>query len=477
MVKAESVGIGRFMLDEYIFGVVSRISPEAPVPVLEVKKRQIKLGGAGNVVNNLVSLGASATVLTRIGDDHHGNFLRKELEKRKVDIRYIWVDSAVHTIIKTRIIAKNQQVLRYDQEKIQEIPKEYEQYIEEHLEEIWKGIQVVLISDYGKGTVTKKLAQSVIQLARKKGIPVIVDPKGNDYSKYYQATICTPNLKELQLVSGCVGESEEQIWEMGKKLCEAIELKYLLVTRSEKGISCLFNGGARKKDFLATAKEVVDVTGAGDTVISVVALSIASGYSIEMACRLANDAASIVISRFGCATTTIEEIRELSCHKNEKIIEAERLASVLEECKRQGKKIVFTNGCFDLLHAGHISSFEQAKKYGDILVVGLNSDRSVRRMKGEKRPIIEETYRAKLLASLTIVDYVTIFTEDTPEKLIIKLKPDVLVKGKDWKGKFVAGQEFIEQNGGMVEWMELEQGLSTTNIVEKIRTVYAEIEK
>jgi len=474
--KLKVLVLGDFMIDEYIMGNVSRISPEAPVPVLEVKKRQIRLGGAGNVINNIISFGANATVLTRIGKDEYGNFLISELEKKQVCTKYIYIDPVLPTIVKTRIISKNQQFLRYDQEMVQNIPKEYEQYIEKKIEEIMDGVQVVLISDYGKGTVTERLAQLVIQKARKKIIPVIVDPKGNDYRKYAQATICTPNQSELEVVSGCKGDTEEKIFEMGKKLCEKLELKYLLITRSEKGISCISNGAFSKKDFPATAKEIVDVTGAGDTVVSVVALSIASGYSIEETCKLANDAASIVISRFGCATTTIEEIRELSKQENKKIVSTEKLVHIVEELKKQKKKIVFTNGCFDLLHAGHISSFEQAKKYGDILIVGLNGDKSVRQIKGKKRPIVEEQNRARLLASLTMVDYVTIFTEDTPDQLIRKLKPDILVKGKDWMGKQIAGQKFMEENGGTVQFIDLEKGLSTTKIIEKIKKAYWEAE-
>lgn len=473
--KISVLVVGDFMLDEYILGSVNRISPEAPVPVLEVKERQIKLGGAGNVINNITSFGAKATVLTRIGSDGNGSYLKQELEKMGVETKHIFVDEELSTITKTRIVAKNQQFLRYDEETVRDISGAYIDYIKHHIEEIFQSINVVLISDYGKGVVTKPLAQMLIGYARKHQIPVVVDPKGRDYSKYYQATICTPNMNELEQVSGCKIDTEEKVLEAGLKLCEDIQLDVLLVTRSEKGISSIFRGSDVKHDYPATAKEVVDVTGAGDTVISVVSLAIASGYSIEEACRLANRAASIVISKFGCATTTVKELRKLSDYDNKKIVDNETLAEITEHLRSEGKRIVFTNGCFDILHAGHISSFEQAKTYGDVLVVGLNSDASIKRIKGDKRPIVEERYRAKLLASLNVVDYVTVFEEDTPELLIQKLLPNVLVKGKDWMGKTVAGQEFLEEAGGEVQFIDLEQGLSTTHIIEKIQTVYAEV--
>lgn len=473
--KVSVLVVGDFMLDEYILGSVNRISPEAPVPVLEVKERQIKLGGAGNVINNITSFGAKATVLTRIGNDGNGSYLKQELEKMGVETKHIFVDEGLSTITKTRVVAKNQQFLRYDEETVRDISEVYIDYIKNHMEEIFQNINVVLISDYGKGVVTKPLAQMLIGYAREHQIPIVVDPKGRDYSKYSGATICTPNMNELEQVSGYKIDTEEKVLEAGLKLCEDIQLDVLLVTRSEKGISSIFRGSGFKNDYPAVAKEVVDVTGAGDTVISVVSLAIASGYSIEEACRLANKAASIVISKFGCATTTVKELRKLSDYDNKKIVDNETLAEITEHLRSEGKKIVFTNGCFDILHAGHISSFEQAKAYGDVLVVGLNSDASIKRIKGDKRPIVEEKYRAKLLASLNIVDYVTVFEEDTPEHLIQKILPNVLVKGKDWMGKAVAGQDFLEETGGEVQFIDLEQGLSTTNIIKKIQKTYTEV--
>lgn len=473
--KVNVLVVGDFMLDEYILGSVNRISPEAPVPVLEVKERQIKLGGAGNVINNIISFGAKATVLTRIGQDGNGNYLKRELEKMGVETKHIFVDGELNTIIKTRIVAKNQQFLRYDEETVRDISESYVDYVAGHIEEIFHNINVVLISDYGKGVVTKQLAGLLIGYAKEHQIPVVVDPKGKDYSKYRYATICTPNMNELEQVSGHKIDTEEQVLEAGLKLCEDIQLDVLLVTRSEKGISSIFRGSDSKNDYPAVAKEVVDVTGAGDTVISVVSLAVASGYSIEEACQLANKAASIVISKFGCATTTVKELRKLSDYDDKKIVDEETLAEITEHLKSEGKRIVFTNGCFDILHAGHISSFEQAKTYGDVLVVGLNSDASIKRIKGDKRPIVEEKYRAKLLASLNIVDYVTVFEEDTPEHLIQKISPNVLVKGKDWMGKTVAGQDFLEEAGGEVQFIDLEQGLSTTNIIKKIQKTYTEV--
>ncbi|MBE5980965.1 MAG: D-glycero-beta-D-manno-heptose-7-phosphate kinase [Paenibacillaceae bacterium] len=466
--------LGDFMLDKYITGEVKRISPEAPVPVIEVKEKETYLGGAGNVINNIIALGGHARIITCIGDDQAGDYLLDHMVCKGVDTKYVWKVEGERTIIKTRIVAKSQQFLRYDEEDIREISEDYVNYVKLNVEEIFKDINIVIISDYGKGNVSYKLAQAIIKKARLKNIPIIVDPKGKDYSKYTGATVCTPNMSEFNaVVSASELMNEEQIAIKGKKLCEDIDLKYVLVTRSEKGMSLIEGSCGIKQDLPAIAKEVVDVTGAGDTVISVFSLAMAVGYSLSDCCKLSNKAASIVISHFGAATTTIKEIEQTGFHgTGSKILQWEQVRQVVQNLRKEGKKIVFTNGCFDLVHAGHIASFEQARALGDVLIVGLNSDTSVKMIKGDKRPIVTQENRVKLLSALTVIDYIIIFEQDTPKELIDLIIPDVLVKGKDWSGKEVVGQDVVEANGGVVELIDLEQGLSTTNVIEKIRELY-----
>lgn len=467
--------LGDYMLDEYIMGDVKRISPEAPVPVVEVRKKEIRLGGAGNVVNNLFALGAKSKVLGCIGKDNLSQILIKELEAINADVSHLGQVEGYCTILKTRIVSKNQQFIRYDQEQLKNLSPQYINFIQSNLDEIFKDVNVVIISDYGKGTVTEELCQKIITKAKTLNLPVIIDPKGADYTKYKGATICTPNLSELSAASNQIiqNDNEEMINQYGQKICKEHKFNYLLVTRSEKGMSLIDK--EKKLDFPAMAKEVIDVTGAGDTVVSVIALGMAIGMTLPECCKLGNCAASIVISKFGAATTTINEVLGSQLlESGEKIISPEKISLLIAYLKEQGQKIVFTNGCFDLVHAGHISSFEQAKQFGDVLIVGLNGDESIKRIKGEKRPIVEEKYRAKLLSSLSLVDYVVIFKEDTPQDLIEMIKPDILVKGKDWEGKNVAGQEFVESYGGKVQFIDLEQGLSTTNIINKICKVHEE---
>lgn len=464
--------VGDYMVDRYIEGGVRRISPEAPVPVIEVRSEREVLGGAGNVINNILALGGEAMAVGCIGTDGEGDNLLSMLQARGADVSCIFRDENRPTIVKTRVVSGFQQFLRYDKEKIEPLSGACMRFFRAHEEEIFRRADIVLLSDYGKGTFTQECAQFFIQGARKRGLKVVIDPKGKDYSRYYGATVCTPNVKELKEATGSQVESEEELYAAAEKLREENGLNYVLVTRSEKGMSLIPGVKKNKDDFPALAKEVVDVTGAGDTVVSVISLALAAGIPFPQACKMANRAASVVVSKFGSATATKMELIGDSISKKEVV--AQKDAEILAECLRQqGKKIVFTNGCFDILHAGHISSFRHARALGDVLIVGLNSDASVRRIKGEKRPVIAEKDRAALLLGLEVVDYVIIFDEDTPEALIHAVRPDVLVKGKDWESKQpVAGQEFIESYGGRVAFMRLEEGLSTTSIIEKIKNSY-----
>ena len=465
---------GDFMVDRYIEGEVRRISPEAPVPVIEVRSEREVPGGAGNVINNILSLGGAARAVGCLGTDAEGDALLSMLKGRGADVSFIFRDKARPTIVKTRVVSGFQQFLRYDKEKIAPPSVECMRFFRLHEEEIFEGADMVLLSDYGKGTFTQECAQFFIQGARRRGLKVVVDPKGRDYSRYYGATVCTPNLKELKEASGMPAESEEELLAAAEMVRGENGLGNVLVTRSEKGMSLIPGAQGKKDDYPALAKEVIDVTGAGDTVVSVIALALAAGLPFSKACKMANRAASVVVSKFGSATATRVELIGDSLSKKETIPQKD--AALLADCLRaQGKKIVFTNGCFDILHAGHISSFRRARELGDVLVVGLNSDASVRRIKGEKRPVIGEKDRAALLLGLETVDYVIIFGEDTPEGLIREIRPDVLVKGKDWESKQpVAGQRFVESYGGRVAFMQLEEGLSTTSIIEKIKKSYAD---
>ncbi len=466
--KQNVLVIGDLMIDKYIIGNVSRISPEAPVPVLSQTKIERKLGGAGNVLANLKSLGATVHALGRIGNDSEGSICEELLTERDIDCSKLWKFD--NTIVKTRIISQNQQFLRVDEEKIISPNDEYLVSLKSNIDDILKDITVVVLSDYAKGFVSDELASLIIQACGTRNIPVVVDPKGKKCGKYKGATAITPNNKEFLDMSGVVSlDSEDSIRNEALRLSKENDIKYFIHTRSEKGISVIEKDSGLKLDFPTQAKEVVDVTGAGDTVVSVIALAIGAGFEIADAITLANIAASIVISKFGTAQTTTTEIEEHLFSIKTKDKSKEEVLKVISTLKNQGKKIVFTNGCFDLVHAGHIKSFQQAKSFGDVLIVAVNSDDSIRRLKGESRPVVDLKNRIALLKALECVDFVIPFEDDTPQKLIETIKPDVMVKGEDWKGKTVAGADFVKSYGGKVEFIKLEQGLSTTHIIEKIK--------
>lgn len=463
---------GDYMIDKYIYGKVTRISPEAPVPVLRVTKKQVKFGGAGNVVNNVINLGAKVRVLGCVGSDTDGDWIITEFMNNGIETDYIQQHSLLKTISKTRLASKNQQFLRYDEEIIQELPSEYITFMNENKDDIFKDIQVVIISDYGKGAVTEASAQFLISNANKRGIPVVVDPKGKDYSKYTGSYACTPNVKELGDVIGKELTTEDDLTTAGIYVKKTASIKNLLLTRSEKGIS-LFDNEGSKKDFPALSKDVVDVTGAGDTVVCVISLMLVAGFSLDECCILANIAASIVCSKFGAATVSLNELMEQIVNSGEfKLVDVKTAKYVLASLREKGKKIVFTNGCFDLLHMGHLSSFLQARTLGDILVVAVNSDKSVKRLKGELRPIINEKDRIAMLCALDCVDYVILMEDDTPVNLIKELKPEITVKGRDWENKYLPERDIVEEYGGQTCFIDLEDSLSTTNIIEKIRNVY-----
>lgn len=460
--------VGDMMVDRYIIGDVNRISPEAPVPVLLQKKVTHKLGGTGNVILNVASLGAKVRAVGRVGADEEGRFFRQTLRQSGIDDQFLFTGNS--TIVKTRVSACNQQFLRIDDETVMPPEAEVLNTIKSKADKILEGITVVIISDYGKGFVSEELAQCVIQAARNKKIPVLVDPKGKSAVKYRGASAITPNNKEFLDLTGLSAlPDEEGIRTAALELCRSCSLEYVIMTRSEKGISTICCETGEKHDYPAAVKEIIDVTGAGDTVISVLALAVGAHFELPQSVRLANIAASIVISRFGAAQTTIPELSAAMPSALKVLPDSKCTLKQIEHLKKQGKKIVFTNGCFDLVHAGHISSFRQAKSLGDILVVGVNSDDSIRRIKGSERPVVDLKNRMTLLSALKSVDFVIPFDEDTPENLIRQIKPDILVKGKDWEGRKIAGDDFVRSYGGRVVFLNLEPGLSTTNIINKIK--------
>ena len=470
--------IGDYMVDRYLYCDVSRISPEGPVPVAKVEHIEQRIGGAGNVALNIMALGCRCKVVTCIGDDVTGQQLVKALCDSGADISNIYYKPGRKTSQKTRIVAQNQQLLRCDEEEISGVGEDFLCYIQDHIDEIFQNTASVILSDYGKGVMTEKVTQFVITHATKLGIPVFVDPKGVNYDKYRGATVCTPNLKELGEATGYKRlEREEDVFQAALLLCAQENFAYVLVTRSEKGMSLVSNRLREKQDFPAVVQEVCDVTGAGDTVISTLAVCWASGYSLEQCCYIANAAASVVVSKFGAATASVDEINQvisfprINRADSYKICDLEHLAGIVKQMHRIGKKVVFTNGCFDLVHAGHIASFWKARSYGDVLIVAVNSDDSIRRLKGVSRPIITLDYRMRLLEALEMIDFIIPFDNDTPQTLIEVIRPDVLVKGSDWKGKTVAGADILEKYGGQLEFVDLEQGLSTSSIIEKILTL------
>jgi D-beta-D-heptose 7-phosphate kinase/D-beta-D-heptose 1-phosphate adenosyltransferase len=468
--------IGDLMLDEYLWGKAERISPEAPVQVVEVVSEDLRLGGAGNVVNNLIALGCGVTVCSAIGDDDSGGVLRGFLQGMGANIDGIFTDPARKTAKKTRVVASNQQIVRIDRETKNGIDSDLEESIIAYLRHAGRDHQVFVVSDYLKGVLTPRVLRAIIDTGRELGIPVVVDPKGDDYRKYRGATIITPNRKEAEQAARLPIIDQDSLCVAAGRLLDDLELSALLITRSEAGMS-LFHRSGEALHIPTVAREVFDVTGAGDTVLAVLSLGLAAGLSPADASRLANTAAGIVVGKVGTSTVSPLEIMEEAGrgHRDSdvKIKNLDVLVSLVEAEKRRGRRIVFTNGCFDLLHVGHVKYLQKARSFGDLLILGLNSDVSIRRLKGEKRPLIGEDERAHILAALDCIDYVLIFEEDTPLRIISALKPDVLVKGGDYTIDGVVGREVVEASGGRVELVSFVDGKSTTNIIEKILQSYS----
>lgn len=465
--------VGDLMIDEYIWGYVNRISPEAPVQIVEASKEDITLGGAGNVVKNLVTLEAQLFVSSIVDEGDTGRLILQELQKLGVNLSGIFNDPVVESSKKTRVLSldTNQQLLRIDRESTHQISHTSEKNIIEYIEGHINKVRAIILSDYLKGVLTETLIQNIIAQAQERDIPIIVDPKGKNYSKYRNVTVITPNKREAETVLNMQIKDEEMLQKAGRSLLNRLKTKAIIITMGKDGMA-LFQKGKKTVHISAIKKEVFDVTGAGDTVISLLGLGIASGLEFTKSIEIANIAAGIVVGKIGTATVTLQEVIESvlqhTVYESNKIVDLTFLIKLIEERRKNSRTIVFTNGCFDILHVGHTTFLQKAKQLGDFLIVGLNSDDSVRRLKGPHRPIIPLKERAAILSSVAGVDYITVFDEDTPINLISSLKPDILVKGDDYKMDEVVGREIIESHGGKVELIPLMKGVSTTRIIERI---------
>jgi D-beta-D-heptose 7-phosphate kinase / D-beta-D-heptose 1-phosphate adenosyltransferase len=465
--KPNILVIGDLMIDHYLWGNTDRISPEAPVQVIEVEKETKVLGGAGNVVNNLVSLGANVLVMSVIGEDEVSNELISMLEEIKVQ-HFLISDETRKTTKKSRIIASAQQIVRYDHESKEAISKEAEAILINQVLKIVEDFEVIIVSDYGKGVITESFMNKINFCASGSETKVLVDPKGSDYSKYIGSYLLTPNKKEAELATDLKVTDDESLKKTLKKLHNSACVQIPLITLSEDGIAILDeNNNIIKKP--TVAREVFDVTGAGDTVIASLGYCLARDLDIESSLEFANLAAGVVVGKIGSATATLEEIEEYKSSLHKSSIEShiknfDEIEKTVARLKKQKKKIVFTNGCFDILHRGHVHYLDVAKSYGDVLILGLNSDSSVKELKGPTRPVNNEDDRAFVLAALESVDYVVKFTQDTPYELIKLVEPDILVKGGDYEGKEVVGSDIASQ----VRLVQFVDGKSTTKTIEKI---------
>ena len=464
--NARVLVVGDLMLDRYWHGGTSRISPEAPVPVVHVNQNEERAGGACNVALNIATLGAQCTVMGLCGDDEAASVLEKLLQDIGVNPKFVRMPEN-STVTKLRVMSRHQQLMRLDFEDgfigkdLSELEKAFAEQLDGH--------NIVVCSDYGKGSLRN--VRRLIELCNEKNIPVLVDPKGNDFEKYSGASLITPNLSEFEaVVGGC--ESEDDLVEKANALSEQYDIEALLVTRSEHGMS-LMQQGYDPVHLPTHAREVFDVTGAGDTVISTLAAALGAGVTLERAMVLSNLAAGVVVAKSGTASVSLSElehaIEESSSSTEHGILEEAELHPLLDRCRARGETIVMTNGCFDILHAGHVTYLEQASELGDRLLVAVNVDETVRRLKGEDRPVNKVENRMRMLAALRCVDWVVAFEEDEPTRLICDLSPDILVKGGDNDPDIIPGGDCVREAGGKVMVLTYVDGISTTRIIESIK--------
>lgn len=466
--NAKVAVIGDVMLDRYWKGQSNRISPEAPVPVVRVTTREDRAGGAANVALNISSLGAPCELIGIVGEDEAAEKLESLVRKQNIKPNFVFSDNHP-TITKLRILCRNQQLLRLDfEDPLNDIPKDK---FFAAFDKIATDTKVLICSDYGKGSLSA--IEELIKRARSRDMKVLIDPKGTDFERYRGATMLTPNMSEFEAVVGKV-KNNHDLEEKALKLISDFDLECLLVTRSEDGMS-LIRPHMNAVHLPTRAQEVYDVTGAGDTVIGVLGASLAAGTDLVEACEIANRAAGIVVGKLGTSTVSPQELREVLQEKarpinlEKGVVSQERLLEIVPALKAQGRRIVMTNGCFDLLHKGHVTYLQQARKLGDILIVAVNSDRSVKALKGPTRPIVPEDGRMTVLSALGCVDYVVPFDEDTPQRLISEVLPDILVKGGDYKIEQIAGHQEVLANGGQVLTLPIVSGFSTTSIVNTIK--------
>jgi D-beta-D-heptose 7-phosphate kinase / D-beta-D-heptose 1-phosphate adenosyltransferase len=468
--------VGDVMLDRYVWGKVGRISPEAPVPVVQAQHTTETLGGAGNVVNNLAALGCSAILVGVCGSDPNAAALKALLAHKGIQERVV-TDSGRPTITKTRIMAEKQQILRLDVEHTHAVTEKTARQVQAAAFEAMQTCRAVVISDYGKGLFPDTtLTQQIIQAAHRRGLPVLVDPKGLNWERYRGATGITPNTAEFEALTGDAAETAQALLaSAAKKVRSRFALDWLLITRGDKGM-CLVSEDHEATFISAQAREVFDVSGAGDTVIASLAAGLGAGLSVVEAARLANLAAGIVVGKLGTQPILASELENALHYADQRNFpySAAKMSSLdaalgrIMQWKTLGHKVVFTNGCFDLLHPGHISLLHQARALGDRLVVGLNTDASIQRLKGKNRPILAASDRGAILCALECVDLVICFDEDTPLDLIKAIQPDILVKGSDYTLDRVVGREVVESYGGCVKLVDLVRGYSTTQITQKV---------
>ncbi len=457
--------IGDVMLDRYWHGSSHRVSPEAPVPIVNVSLEEERPGGAGNVALNISALGGRVSLVGVVGNDPAATLLKNRLDAAGI-FSDLQVSTAKPTITKLRVMSRHQQLLRMDFEEIFGV--EDSDTFDGKISPVLPHADILVLSDYAKGTLQD--CQALIKRAKAAGIPVLVDPKGGDFSRYQGASLLTPNIAEFEAVVGRC-ESEQDVVRKGLQLIAKLNIDALLVTRGEMGMT-LLRAHQAAIHLPARAREVYDVTGAGDTVIAVLAAVLAAGQTLPEAVALANLAAGIVVGKLGAATVSAPELRRAihSEHGSERgVVSEEQLLQAIEGARANGERIVFTNGCFDIIHAGHVGYLDEARKQGDRLIVALNSDSSVRRLKGQGRPINPVDRRMAVLAGLESVDWVVSFDDDTPERLLRRIKPDVLVKGGDYRADQIVGSTIVKANGGNVKVLRFFENCSTTSIVNRIR--------
>jgi len=470
--QARVLCVGDLMLDRFVHGTVGRISPEAPIPILEINNEISMPGGAGNVVRNLAALGANVRFITALGNDGAGKELSVLLNSFDQVDPVLVVDTGRTTSIKTRYLADNQQILRADQESTETLAPELSDTLLSEAHRALKDCDLVVLSDYGKGVLSADLIQGLIEGAREAGKSVIVDPKGRDYTRYQGADLITPNLSELEGATRLPVSNDEEVIAATQKLIDDHNISAVLATRSKDGMTLVTKSG-EVTHLAAEAREVFDVSGAGDTVVATLGAAMSVDSNLARAAKLANVAAGIVVGKVGTAVAYAKDVIAALHHQEvssaeAKILTPEQALDQVGLWRRRKIKVGFTNGCFDLLHPGPVSLLGQAKDGCNRLIVGLNSDVSVTRLKGEERPIQSEAARAAVLASLSSVDMVVIFSEDTPIELIKAIRPDVLVKGADYTVDRVVGSEVVQSYGGKILLADLEDGHSTTATIKRM---------